>query len=109
MGDSMWSSYVCNALNSSMKLAVLLQTSNTLIIDGSLLGAAVLYQTANKMRNGCEKEAREMQQREGGSSAPLLLLRTEGRKQGRHLNSESRGKWCRAEALGVMSLNLPEM
>lgn len=65
MGDSMWSSYVCNALNSSMKLAVLQQTSNTLIIDGSLLGVAILCQTANKMRNGCEKEARAMKQREG--------------------------------------------
>lgn len=48
-----------------MKLAVLQQTSNTLIIDGSLLGVAILCQTANKMRNGCEKEARAMKQREG--------------------------------------------
>lgn len=65
MRDSMWSSDVCNALNSGMKLAVLQQTSNTLIIDGSLLGAAVLYQTANKMRNECEKEARAMKRRGG--------------------------------------------
>lgn len=42
MQDSMWSSDVCNALNSSMKLAVLQQTSNTLIIDDSLLGEAAL-------------------------------------------------------------------
>lgn len=51
MWASMWSGDVCDALNSSMKLAVMQQTSNTLIIDGSLLGAAVLYQCANKMRN----------------------------------------------------------
>lgn len=51
MWASMWSGDVCNALNSSLKLAVMQQTSNTLIIDGSLFGAAVLYQCANKMRN----------------------------------------------------------
>lgn len=51
MWASMWSGDVCDALNSSMKLAVMQQTSNTLIIEGSLLGAAVLYQCANKMRN----------------------------------------------------------
>lgn len=51
MRASMWSGDVCDALNSSMKLAVMQQTSNTLIIEGSLLGAVVLYQCANKMRN----------------------------------------------------------
>lgn len=50
-GASMWSSNFCNALNSGMKLAVLQQTSNTLIIDESLLGGAALYHTANKRRN----------------------------------------------------------
>lgn len=51
MRDIMASSDVCNALNSGMKLAVLQQTSNTLIIDDSLLGADALYQTANKTSN----------------------------------------------------------
>lgn len=51
MRDRMWSSDVCNAFNFSMKLAVLQQTSNTLIIDDALLGAAALYHAANKTRN----------------------------------------------------------
>lgn len=80
MRDRMWSSDVCNALNSGMKLAVLQQTSNTLIIDGSLLGAAVLYQTPNKMRKECEKRSKT-DEMERGSSAPLLFLRTQERKR----------------------------
>lgn len=56
------------------------QTSNTLIIDDSLLGAAALYQTANKMRNEGKKGGKS-NGTERGSSAPLLFLRTEERKQ----------------------------
>lgn len=57
---------VCNALNSGMKLAVLLQTSNAFITDGSLLGADILYRTSNKTRNDSgkkKKKARAMKRR----------------------------------------------
>ena len=90
-----------------MKLAVLQQTSNTLIIDDSLLGAAALYQTANKTRNEWEKEARAMERRGGVLLQFYSSDRTEEKKTRRHLNSESSGKRCRAEVLKVMSLNLP--
>lgn len=72
MWASMWSGDVCNALNSSMKLAVMQQTSNTLIIDASLLGAVVLYQCANKMRNKWAIDAWAMKRRGGGFSSPAI-------------------------------------
>lgn len=55
---------VCNALNSGMKLAVLLQTSNAFITDGSLLGADILYRTANNTRNDSEKKKGESHERQ---------------------------------------------
>lgn len=104
MWASMWSGNVCNALNSSMKLAVMQQTSNTLIIDGSLLGAAVLYQCANKMRNKWVKRSMSNEREDGGGSALPLFL---GNQTRRHLKSERRGKQCRGP--GVISLNTPLM
>lgn len=107
MRASMWSGDVCDALNSSMKLAVMQQTSNTLIIEGSLLGAAVLYQCANKMRNKWAKEAWAMKMSGkggGGGSARPLLPRNQTR---RHLKSGRRRKHCKGP--GVISLNPPLM
>lgn len=100
MWASMWSGTVCNALNSSMKLAVMQQTSNTLIIDGFLWGAAVLYQCANKMRNKWVKRGMSNEREGGGNSALPLFLRNQTR---RHLKSERGEKQCRGPR--VISLN----
>lgn len=81
MGASMGSGDVCDALNSSMKLAVMQQTSNTLIIEGSLLGAAVLYQCANKMRNKWAKEAWAMKM-SGKGGVQLALYYSEIKQEG---------------------------
>lgn len=105
--DSMWSSDVCNALNSGMKLAVLLQTSNTLIIDDSLWGAAALYHTANKTRNKWEKEGRTIEQR---GRALLHFCSSEQKKE----NKKAFKQWKQSKVVkswhpGVTRLYLPLM
>lgn len=105
--DSMWSSHVCNALNSGMKLAVLQQTSNTLIIDDSLWGAAALSLSLSHCKLNEErvrkKEGEEPENGEG-EFCSTSNVQNGRRKTRRHLDSGRRAKWCRAEAQGWWDL-----
>lgn len=52
---------------------------------------------------------RRVGQKEGKWGAAPLRLQEKYKKKEKHLNDESGGKWCKAEAPGLMSLNPPQM
>jgi len=75
----MWSRGVCNVLNFAVKWAVLQQTSNTIITEGSLRSSHCLsYCKQNEQR---VRERGRSYGMERGSSAPLLILNQKKRKQ----------------------------
>lgn len=106
----MWSCNVYNVLNSSMKLAVLQQTSNTLIIDGSLLGAATLYHSANKTKKRVRKEASDTEgSGEQRRSTALHFFSSELKKEDKkEFKQRKQSKVVPNRGQEVVSLDLPQ-
>ena len=104
MRDSMWSSNVCNALNSWYEISCVVANFKHINYRRfSLRGSSSLSDCKQNEESERKRQERWNGEREFCSTSTLQNRREKTR---RNLNSEMRGKWCRAETLGVMSLNL---